>query len=133
MKYYKILNLNIDASKDDIKKAYHKLALKYHPDKNKDEDAEDKFKEINEAYDYLYNNNNKCINNNINPYDIFKEVFKMNSGINISSGFNINFGSNINSVIKSSQVTFINGKKITIEKIITTNSDGTQNIDIKEY
>ncbi len=51
--YYKVLGVNKDASQDDIKKAYRDLALKYHPDRNKSKDAEEKFKEINEAYAVL--------------------------------------------------------------------------------
>ncbi len=52
--YYKILGVKKDASKEEIKKAFRKLALKYHPDKNKgDKTAEEKFKEINEAYEVL--------------------------------------------------------------------------------
>lgn len=51
--YYKILGIAKNASEDDIKKAYRKLALKYHPDKNKSSGAEEKFKEIAEAYEVL--------------------------------------------------------------------------------
>ena len=52
--YYEILNVNRDADEDEIKKAYRKLAIQFHPDKNPgDEVAEDKFKETTEAYEVL--------------------------------------------------------------------------------
>lgn len=51
--YYKILGIAKGASDDEIKKAYRKLALKYHPDKNRSAGAEEKFKEIAEAYEVL--------------------------------------------------------------------------------
>ena len=51
--YYEVLGAARDASQDDIKKAYRKLAVQYHPDRNKEPDAADKFKEISEAYDIL--------------------------------------------------------------------------------
>lgn len=51
--YYKILGIAKGASEEDIKKAYRKMALKYHPDKNKSPDAEEKFKSLAEAYEVL--------------------------------------------------------------------------------
>jgi curved DNA-binding protein len=54
MDYYKILGVPKDASGDQIKKAYRKLAMKHHPDRNKgDKEAEEKFKQISEAYAVL--------------------------------------------------------------------------------
>ena len=53
--YYEVLGISKDATEKDIKKAYRKLAFKYHPDKNPDnkKEAEEKFKEVNEAYSVL--------------------------------------------------------------------------------
>lgn len=51
--FYDILGVKRDASPEEIKRAYRNLALQYHPDRNKDKDAENKFKEINEAYAVL--------------------------------------------------------------------------------
>ena len=51
--YYSLLKIDQDATESDIKKAYRKLAIAFHPDVNTDEDAEDKFKEIGEAYAVL--------------------------------------------------------------------------------
>ena len=55
--YYEVLVVSRDASEDEIKKAYRKLAKKYHPDANPNnkEEAEAKFKEVNEAYETLSN------------------------------------------------------------------------------
>src|SRR5260221_8237803 len=51
--YYDILGVKRDASADDIKNAYRRLARKYHPDVSKEKDAEEKFKEMAEAYEAL--------------------------------------------------------------------------------
>ena len=52
--FYEVLGVSKSASKDEIKSAYRKLAKKYHPDINKEPGAEQKFKEVQEAYDILY-------------------------------------------------------------------------------
>ena len=65
--YYKTLGISNTASDDDIKKAYRKLALKYHPDKNKNPGAEEKFKEVAEAYEVLSDKKKRDI------YDIHGE------------------------------------------------------------
>jgi len=51
--YYETLGVSRDASQDEIKRAYRKLSKKYHPDLNKAPDAEQKFKDISEAYEVL--------------------------------------------------------------------------------
>ena len=57
--YYDILGVSKDASQEDIRKAYRALAKKYHPDVSKEENAEAKFKEVQEAYDVLGNEENE--------------------------------------------------------------------------
>lgn len=58
--YYEVLGLSKSASKDEIKSAYRRLAKKYHPDLNHEPDAADKFKEVQEAYDVLYDDNKRA-------------------------------------------------------------------------
>ena len=54
--YYEVLGVNKSASDDEVKKAFRKMARKYHPDVNRDKpEAEAKFKEVNEAYEVLSN------------------------------------------------------------------------------
>ncbi|KAL7852214.1 hypothetical protein SRHO_G00179990 [Serrasalmus rhombeus] len=85
--YYSVLGISKGASEDEIKKAYRKQALKYHPDKNKSPGAEDKFKEIAEAYDVLSDPKKKDI------YDRFGEdgLKGGSGGPNGPSGFTYSF------------------------------------------
>ena len=77
--YYEILGVSKSASDEDLKKAFRKLAFKYHPDRNKDKDAEEKFKEINEAYQVLSDSDKRA------RYDQFGHAGV--SGNSQSSGF----------------------------------------------
>ncbi|MCQ2204585.1 MAG: molecular chaperone DnaJ [Bacteroidales bacterium] len=73
--YYEVLGVSKNATADEIKKAYRKLAIKYHPDKNPDDkDAEEKFKEAAEAYDVLSNEEKKA------KYDQFGHAAFENGG-----------------------------------------------------
>lgn len=58
--YYEVLGIPKTATKDEIKSAYRKLAKKYHPDVNKSPDAPEKFKEVQEAYDVLYDDQKRA-------------------------------------------------------------------------
>ena len=81
--YYEVLGITRDASQEEIKKKYRKLAMEYHPDRNKSPDAQDKFKEISEAYAVLSDPDKKekydlygheGINNQYSTEDIFKNA-----------------------------------------------------------
>ena len=87
--YYHILEVSKECSATDIKKAYKKLAFQYHPDKNKSDDAESKFREISESYDILSNEDKRRMYDNfgydsvsgdipqINPLDLFQSLFNV--------------------------------------------------------
>lgn len=59
MNAYDVLGVNLNATEEEIKKAYRKLALKYHPDRNKDAKADGRFKKINEAWSILSDKNKR--------------------------------------------------------------------------
>ena len=88
--YYEILGVNKQASADEIKKSFRKLAMQYHPDRNpNDKEAETKFKEINEAYEVLKDDQKRA------AYDRFgHQAFAggQGGGNPFGGGFNFDFG-----------------------------------------
>lgn len=76
MNNYEILGLTSNASIDDVKKTYRKLAMQWHPDKNSSPEAPEKFKKITQAYSNIINGNNDTNDNDelINMYDIFNSL-----------------------------------------------------------
>ncbi len=97
--YYEVLDVTKDATQADIKKSYRKMAMKYHPDRNKEKGAEDKFKEVGEAYTILSDGDKRArydrfghagmsasggggggfsgfdFGDGVDPFDLFRSVF----------------------------------------------------------
>lgn len=86
--YYDILGVSKSAGDDDIKRAYRKLARKYHPDLNKDNPkaAEEKFKEVNEAYHVLSDADKRAQYDQLGP-DAFKQASQGGEGFSGFGGF----------------------------------------------
>ncbi len=141
--YYEILGIAKNASEEEIKKAYRKLAIKYHPDKNPDDkSAEDKFKEAAEAYEILSNSEKRQrynqfghagVNGNaghqggggMNMDDIFSQFgdifgggFGFGGGGGNRGGRRVNRGSNLRVKVKLNLQEIANGveKKIKVNK-----------------
>ena len=159
MDYYKTLGINKTANEDDIKKAYRKLAMKYHPDKNPgDKNAEDVFKKVSEAYEVLSDSQKKKqydmfgsantgangINMTMDPMKIFEQMFTdLQSRSSINDPFSAFDESVLNQNIRRMDMNsksypsygFSQSISTTIingkrhSKIITTRNDGTTHIE----
>lgn len=150
--YYSILGVNENSSSDEIKKAYRKLSMKWHPDRNEQsEESSTKFKSISRAYDVLgdkqkkkgydFERNNPFLNSNGGAEDIFQMFFN-NGGGNLGPG--IHFFSNMKNFNQSNSKPMPIIKKIiislnqaysgckiplNIERWITNNNEKRQEIE----
>ena len=130
--YYQVLELQNNASDEEVKKAYKKMAVKYHPDKHANsseqekKEAEENFKKIADAYDVLTNKEKHMPSfaqgnfrrGSIDPHEIFNQIFKdMNigrqmNGIHRGMNVSINMPVNMNRVMRSSSISIVNGRRV---------------------
>ena len=92
--YYELLGVSKNATKDEIKSAFRKMALKYHPDVNKTPEAETKFKEIGKAYETLMDDNKRA------TYDRYGEDGLKDAGFSSAGPFDGGFG-DLNDIFES--------------------------------
>ena len=138
-KLYDILGVKSNATESELKKAYRKLSMKWHPDKNPNnvEESTQKFNDIAEAYEVLSNtqkrkqydifgSSNNQSHNNVNAEEIFKHFFNMNNfddllssrfnSLNINNSFSTNINTNFSQNVSTQ--TFINGNKMITRKVV---------------
>ena len=152
--YYEVLGVSENATSDEIRKAYKKLAIKWHPDKNPDnkEFAEEKFKSISEAYNVLSdpkkreeweNYRNGGFNGDFNmsdfemndPFEIFNSFFGGRNPFRdfFSDDFDFGFGDS-DGVSKSVKKTTVikNGKTVTRTETTTYDKNGNKKVEVTE-
>ncbi|MGP1394630.1 MAG: molecular chaperone DnaJ [Inquilinaceae bacterium] len=105
--YYDLLGVQRSASADELKKAYRKLAMKYHPDRNPgDTDSEHRFKEVSEAYDVLKDDQKRA------AYDRFGHAaFENGGGGARAGGFDFNFSGGFADIFDEMFGEFVGGKR----------------------
>jgi molecular chaperone DnaJ len=122
--YYRVLGVERDASKDDLKKAYRKLALQCHPDRNPgDKDAERRFKEINEAYEVLRDDQKRA------AYDRFGHA-AFEHGPPGDGGFGPGFGTGFADIFEEMFGEFMGGRRAG-GRTTRRGSDLRYNLEIK--
>ena len=135
-KALQILRLGQNATEEEVKKQYKKLAMQYHPDKNQEPGSEQKFKEISEAYQAITKpETNQMGGHPMNQHDLFNHIFRMNptGGMNMGQQIHINMGGmrgGMNVTSKQVEVSYQNGRKIT--KITETSNGMTRTQIIEE-
>ena len=156
--YYEVLGVKENATNEEIRKAYKKLAIKWHPDKNPDnkEFAEEKFKSISEAYNVLSdpkkreeweNYRNGGFNGDFNmndfemndPFEMFNSFFGKNpfdDFFNNNNDFNFGFGefNNGDGISKSVKKTTVikDGKTVTRTETTTIDKNGNKKVEVSE-
>ena len=94
VEYYRVLNLSRDATEEEIKKAYWRLAFQYHPDRNNmDVKAEEKFKEIGEAYAVIGDPEKRKLYDRFG-YNNFENIYTSKNANGFRSGFTDNMRTN---------------------------------------
>jgi len=142
--YYEILGVKENATKEEIKKAYRNLSKKYHPDLNKEPGAEEKFKEINEAYEVLSDDNKR------RQYDTMRKYGWSGGESNFYSGsagfggfggfsfedllrsFGMDFNVNIDEDIKRGKSSKLHVRDIDINVKMEISKPGMYNIKYKQ-
>lgn len=127
--YYDVLGVPKNATSDDIKKAYRKLAKEFHPDKNQgDKIAEDKFKEISEAYEFLSDSNKKSNYDRFGDKNQFYDMFTRNRP-------SVRLGDDITIILKLTLEEIYTGVKKTYEYsrlVSCTDCDGHGGHDVHD-
>ncbi|RKW21079.1 molecular chaperone DnaJ [Candidatus Gracilibacteria bacterium] len=123
MDFYEILGVDKNASTEEIKKAYRKLAMQYHPDRNKsDPEAEKKFKEVNEAYSTLSDENKR------KQYDMFG---KANGGNPFGGGFGGGVDVDLGDIFESFFGGGFSGRRQQRTEFVGEDLEVNLNIDLK--
>ena len=143
MELYQILGVNKDATKEEIRKAYLKLAIKYHPDKNQTPEAKEKFQEISKAYEILSDDNKRFLHSNGTQFDFsdpmelwnkFSKELDMEDLLKNIDQQDLDFISNLVSFFYEDPIEFIEDlKKKDIQKMQAKLDDKMRDVSEKGF